>query len=135
MSILWSLPQHLCCKIKNVFCMWTKCWTYEQCIKHEIACSMWSDISELGWKQSCDIWKQPLKYHGFQMSSHLCCKLKEHSKNSPEIRWGCTHIQNIYTQSEHQNILWSSRFVIQLFCVKKTLVHCIIFVTTSLLQD
>ena len=72
---IWSFPQHLCCKIKNVFCTWMKCWTYEQSIKHEIACSMWSDISELGWKQSCDIWKRPLKYHGFQMSSHLCCKL------------------------------------------------------------
>ena len=55
--------------------MWKKWWTYVQSIKHELACSMWSDIFELSWKHTCNIWKQPLKYNDFQMSSDMCCIL------------------------------------------------------------
>ena len=67
--------------------------------KHELECSMWSDIFDLGWKHSCNIWSNRWNINVSQMSSDLCCKLtilfkqlKELSKKYNFLlqKWGIT---------------------------------------------
>ena len=43
--------------------------------KHELECSMWSDIFDLGWKHSCNISSNRWNIYDPQMSSDLCCRL------------------------------------------------------------